>query len=92
MLYGAYRAFRVNWKFEAVRNTGTALPRLVRGDSGPAVARLQALLNMAGQRIDIDGAFGAATAEAVREFKRIQGLPVDGTCGRSCWMALLGAE
>ena len=46
-----------------------SLPRLTRGDRGPEVARLQALLSAAGYETGVSGDFDNETAGAVREFK-----------------------
>jgi peptidoglycan hydrolase-like protein with peptidoglycan-binding domain len=40
---------------------------------------------------DEDGIYGPLTAEAVRQFQRSQGLPVDGLVGPQTWVALAQA-
>jgi hypothetical protein len=89
-LHLAYQSFRQLWKLETIEPTGLRLPRLLPGDAGPEVARLQALLGAAGIGVEVTGTFGDETADAVREFKRSRGLTEDPMCGRSCWGALLG--
>jgi uncharacterized protein (TIGR02594 family) len=64
-----------------------ALPILRKGDSGPAVVKLQELLPKW-----IDGDFGSTTDALVREFQRSQGLAVDGVVGEATWAALLDEE
>jgi hypothetical protein len=58
------------------------------GDRSKAVRRLQDRLNRHGYRVDVDGAFGPATAVAVREFQSDHGLAVDTTVGPETWEAL----
>lgn len=69
---------------------GTAFHfRLVRGDDGPAVERLQALL--AGRGFSpgaIDGDFGGKTETALKAFQAHAGLRADGVAGASVWAAL----
>jgi uncharacterized protein (TIGR02594 family) len=60
------------------------LPILRKGDSGPAVVKLQELLPKW-----IDGDFGTTTESLVKEFQRSQGLAVDGVVGEQTWAALL---
>lgn len=52
--------------------------RLSSGDSGSDVSALQSALNSYGIPVGIDGVYGGETAEAVRTYQRIQGLPVNG--------------
>ena len=71
-------------------------PTLRRGDSGEYVTLLQTKLYQLGYDIGkntgIDGKFGAKTEEAVKEFQRDHGLPVDGICGAQTWEALEKTE
>ena len=71
-------------------------PTLRRGDSGEYVTLLQTKLYQLGYDIGkntgIDGKFGAKTEEAVKEFQRDHGLPVDGICGGQTWEALEKTE
>lgn len=72
--------------------TFSALVRTLReGDSGPAVQALQVQLVAQGSSISSDGAFGPATASAVRNFQSSAGLAVDGVVGPATWTALIGA-
>ena len=65
----------------------TAMPVftvLKRGVSGPEVTRLQERLQLLGYLpadATIDGIYGTATVNAVKEFQRKSGLPTDGDAG-----------
>ena len=63
-------------------------PTLRRGDEGPDVKTLQALLNGWGYNLDVDGKFGTKTENAVISFQSKMGLKVDGVCGDQTWQAL----
>lgn len=66
------------------------LPVLRRGSTGPAVEKLQALLNaVSGAGLAEDGDFGPRTDAAVRAFQRSRHLDDDGIVGRLTWRALL---
>lgn len=58
------------------------------GSRGDAVRDLQAALAELGWELDIDGIFGDATDEAVREFQEENELDVDGVVGPLTWAAL----
>lgn len=61
------------------------MPRrnLSKGDTGPDVAALQALLG-----IPADGDFGSITESAVKSFQRATGLAADGVVGPATWKQL----
>ncbi len=61
------------------------------GASGPAVQALQAQLVKNGASLSTDGAFGSATASALRSFQSAHGLSVDAVVGPQTWQALFGA-
>jgi peptidoglycan hydrolase-like protein with peptidoglycan-binding domain len=63
-------------------------PTLKQGASGPAVSELQTLLNKNGARLSVDGQFGPATANAVRDYQASRGLTADGIVGPKTWNAL----
>lgn len=64
-------------------------PRLARGDRGPAVRRLQSLLERRGIDVGvIDGIYGPKTEAAVRYFQQLNNLPVTGIADVSTWAAL----
>lgn len=65
------------------------MPSLQQGDKGDAVARLQALLCLAGfDAKPIDGDFGGGTAEAVRACQSAKGLPPSGIADDSVQTAV----
>ena len=72
---------------EPIEPPSDALPVLRKGDTGPAVVKLQELLPKW-----IDGDFGTTTDSLVKEFQRSQGLAVDGVVGEQTWAALLDEE
>ncbi|GAB1515119.1 hypothetical protein JCM33774_71620 [Actinophytocola sp. KF-1] len=61
-----------------------------QGDTGEAVAAVQTALGKHGAGLAVDGAFGPATAAAVRSFQSANGLAVDGIAGPQTWQHLLG--
>ena len=61
-----------------------------RGDQGPEVQRLQALLGHHGFSVAQDGDFGAKTEEAVEAFQVQHNLYGDGIVGPLTWQALEG--
>lgn len=63
-------------------------PLLRQGDSGEAVARMQALLADYGMHLKADGDFGPKTHIAVKLFQQDNGLTVDGKVGPQTWAAL----
>ena len=64
---------------------------LALGSTGDAVLQIQEQLNAISNnyplipRVAVDGIYGPATAEAVRIFQGIFGLPQDGIVGRRTW-------
>jgi N-acetyl-anhydromuramyl-L-alanine amidase AmpD len=70
--------------------TWTALIVTVRsGSTGEAVKAVQSQLNTRGYGLTVDGAFGARTDAAVRDFQTQRNLGVDGVVGRLTWNALV---
>jgi len=68
---------------------GEACPTLRVGSRGPAVVRLQTLLNTNGFNVGtVDGIFGSRTLAAVQAFQASRGLTVDGIVGVRTWTAL----
>lgn len=64
-------------------------PTLKQGSKGDAVKGLQNALKARGYDFGaIDGAFGSATTEAVKQFQREFGLEDDGIVGPNTWQAL----
>lgn len=73
-------------KFVLSRNLKRTIPNM-KGDDVRAV---QTALVKAGYIVDIDGAYGKGTAEAVRKFQKAKGLEADGIVGRATTKALGG--
>lgn len=80
--------------------SGPAYPGTVLqiGSSGSEVARMQTYLNALQQagypslkRLTVDGKYGAATANTVKQFQALQGLTVDGKIGPATWNAIVAA-
>lgn len=67
-------------------------PTLRRGDSGEDVKRLQQQLKDLGYNIAVDGKFGSATEQAVKDFQSKHGLVSDGVVGPKTWEALDGVS
>lgn len=60
------------------------------GSEGAKVREVQALLRRAGYlRGEVDGDYGQATRDAVKEFQTARGLSVDGKVGPETWTALI---
>lgn len=70
-----------------------AMPTLKRGAYGESVKAMQILLIGRGfscGRWGADGSFGAATHQALNNYKRAVGLPTDGICDIVVWRKILG--
>ena len=67
-------------------------PTLRRGDSGDDVKRLQQRLRDLGYGISVDGKYGSATEQAVKDFQEEHGLVADGVVGAKTWAALDAAQ
>jgi peptidoglycan hydrolase-like protein with peptidoglycan-binding domain len=64
-------------------------PTLKQGSKGDAVKGLQNALKARGYEFGaVDGVFGSATTEAVKQFQREFGLEEDGIAGPDTWQAL----
>ncbi|MFN3614995.1 MAG: N-acetylmuramidase domain-containing protein [Rubrimonas sp.] len=73
----------------AGRSTAAAVGLILRqGDTGPQVRALQWAMIARGEPLKADGAFGPATAAALRRFQTRAGLAVDGVAGPAVWRAL----
>jgi putative peptidoglycan binding protein len=66
-----------------------AVAPLGRGDQGDLVIWAQEHLVAAGQRVNVDGVYGATTQTAVRRFQAAHGIQVLGIIGPQTWQALL---
>lgn len=60
-----------------------------RGSRGARVRVIQEWLTLQGVAVLIDGSFGPATEEAVRQFQRRKGLRADGAVGKRTYAALV---
>ena len=65
------------------------LPTVSRGDRGREVRAVQRLLKATGERLVVDGVFGARTRSAVLRHQHRTSLDVDGVVGRYTWSDLL---
>ncbi len=74
---GGYSSTRTTAAKHSSRHLGDRVP-LRRGMKGHDVRILQDFLKRAGQRVSVDGAFGAGTVRAVKGFERAQQRPVNG--------------
>lgn len=63
-------------------------PTLRRGSKGESVKELQTILNSFGNKLNIDGIFGAKTEEAVKSFQKSNHLSSDGIVGPKTWEEL----
>jgi peptidoglycan hydrolase-like protein with peptidoglycan-binding domain len=68
-----------------VKNWPTVRP----GARGERVRTIQYMLDQRGYDVDIDGAYGATTTAAVKDFQRAVRLPVDGRVGPVTWPKLV---
>ena len=62
---------------------------LKQGDHGGDVRSLPRLLHGSTKPLAVDGAFGPATVQAVRDFQAHIKLPVDGIVGSQTWTSLI---
>lgn len=63
-------------------------PTIKLNDQGPAAAQAQDLLNRAGAILVDDGKYGSGSANAVREFRRANGLPDSTDIDAAVWALL----
>lgn len=71
-----------------VLRTAPSVVTLRSGARGDSVRTLQRALNDRGASLRVDGVYGPATLQAVRDFQASSGLAVDGVAGRRTWSAL----
>lgn len=76
-------------KLRAANPTPSALPSLLPGSKGAAVAKAQQLLKDKGfYQGRVDGDFGTVTRDAIAAFQRANGLAVDSKVGEQTWKKL----
>ncbi len=95
---GVKRLSELSGEGLALSEISTQFPEeLKRGDESIFVREFQYFLNVLGENlagiptVAIDGSFGAATEQAVREFQRLYGLPVTGIVNEETWVELYNA-
>ena len=62
------------------------------GDQGTEIAEIQDKLVVLGYDVIADGAFGPATAEAIKDFQKSCGIQANGLIGPATYSALLGKD
>ena len=62
---------------------------LKQGSKGVHVEWLQKALVNRGYKIDVDGSFGPATLEALKQYQKARGLTVDGIAGVGTHKAII---
>ncbi len=63
-------------------------PTVKRGSKGDAVKGLQNALKVRSYEVEVDGIFGPATEDAVKQFQSDADLAADGVAGPNTWEAL----
>ena len=63
---------------------------LSQGDQGDAVRRIQQKLSDDGYAVVVDGVFGPAMEDAVREYEKKNGMTINGIADEEVQLALLG--
>jgi hypothetical protein len=76
------------WTTECGCPTSAVWPSVSQGASGATVTTIQHLVTHHGFPTGVDGAYGPATAQAVRGFQTARGLAVTGTVTATTWPAL----
>jgi peptidoglycan hydrolase-like protein with peptidoglycan-binding domain len=64
-------------------------PHQSQGNRGADVKAIQGLLRHDGERLAIDGIYGASTTAAVKVFQSSHGLTADGQVGETTWVKLV---
>ncbi len=62
-----------------------------QGSSGSQVSALQRQLNVHGAALTVDGAFGPATASALKSYQSAHGMAADGVASLDTWSSLVGS-
>ncbi|OLF05194.1 peptidoglycan-binding protein [Actinophytocola xinjiangensis] len=77
------------WTTECGCPSSVTWPSVSSGASGATVRAIQYLLGHHGFVLDVDGAYGPLTAQAVRDFQTSQGLSATGSVTSRTWPALV---
>ena len=88
MHFEASRALVISWAKGVPTSVLPLTDDLNVGDRSPAVLALQKALNKRGEKLDLDGIFGANTRNAVIAFQAKVGVKTDGVVGTSTRKAL----
>ena len=75
-------------RYGGMQQPSPASGMLRSGSSGASVREVQTLLQRGGYTVTVDGDFGPATRQAVKEFQKNYGLEVDGVVGPKTQQAL----
>jgi hypothetical protein len=86
--FGTPPAPAANWTETIMRQ----LPELRQGATGTFVRTVQFQLGERGHKVTVDGAFGPATAQAVRGAQAAARVTQDGVVGPVTWGILLGVH
>lgn len=84
--FGAAPPSPANWTEKLVQQ----LPVVSQGASGAVVRTVQGLCCARGHSVTVDGVFGPATGQAVRNVQAAAKVAADGTVGPVTWPVLLG--
>ena len=68
-----------NYQPQSLDEVRTGNAQLIKGSRGPAVEKLQTLLNKNGANLDTDGIFGPKTEAALMGYQQSRGLTASGT-------------
>lgn len=83
VLHNKVSVFARRARLDLVKPSGPVVSdrTLRRGDDGEDVKAMQEIINKKGYQLKVDGVFGSGMEEAIRDFQRKNGLPVDGEIG-----------
>ena len=77
------------WTTDCGCPSSVSWPEVSAGASGALVTTIQYLLGHHGFPTDVDGAYGPATTQAVRDFQTAKGIPASGEVGAATWPSLV---
>jgi hypothetical protein len=76
------------WTTDCGCPSSVSWPEVSAGASGAVVTTIQYLLTHHGFPTDVDGAYGPATTQAVRDFQTAKGITASGEVGATTWPSL----